>query len=39
MGVRENRRGNKEWTIQSHWQHWVHKTGRKKKTNKKTPET
>ena len=24
--VRENRRGNQEWTIQRHWQHWVHKT-------------
>ena len=24
--VRENRRGNQEWTIQRHWQHWVYKT-------------
>jgi hypothetical protein len=24
--IRENRRGNQEWTIQSNWQHWVHKT-------------
>jgi hypothetical protein len=24
--VRENRRGNKEWTIQRNWQHWAHKT-------------
>jgi hypothetical protein len=24
--VRENQRGNQEWTIQRHWQHWVHKT-------------
>jgi hypothetical protein len=23
--VRENQRGNQEWTIQRHWQHWVHK--------------
>ena len=23
---RENRRGNEEWTIQRHWQHWAHKT-------------
>jgi hypothetical protein len=23
---RENQRGNQEWTIQKHWQHWVHKT-------------
>ena len=28
--IRENRRGNQEWTIQKNWQHWVHKT----KTNK-----
>jgi hypothetical protein len=21
--VRENRRGNQEWTIQRHWQHWA----------------
>ena len=29
--VRENRRGNDEWTIQSHWQHCAHKkdTGRR----------
>ena len=26
LSVRENRRGNKEWTIQRHWQHWIHKT-------------
>jgi hypothetical protein len=24
--VRENRRGNQEWTIQRNWQHWEHKT-------------
>jgi hypothetical protein len=24
--VRQNRRSNQEWTIQRHWQHWVHKT-------------
>ena len=24
--VRENRRGNQEWTIQRNWQHWVNKT-------------
>ena len=23
---RENRRGNRDWTIQRHWQHWVQKT-------------
>ena len=26
INVRENRRGNQEWTIQRNWQHWVHKT-------------
>jgi hypothetical protein len=26
INVRENRRGNKEWTIQRHWLHWAHKT-------------
>jgi hypothetical protein len=31
INVRENRRDNPEWTIQRHWQHWVHK----KMTNKK----
>jgi len=24
--LRENRRGNKQWTIQRNWQQWVHKT-------------
>jgi hypothetical protein len=24
--VRENQRGNQEWTIQRHCQHWEHKT-------------
>jgi hypothetical protein len=24
--VTENRRGNRKWTIQRHWQHRVHKT-------------
>jgi hypothetical protein len=24
--VRENQRDNEEWTIQTNWQHWVHKT-------------
>ena len=24
--VRENRRGNQEWTLQRHWLHWAHKT-------------
>ena len=26
INVRENRRGNQEWTFQRQWQHWVHKT-------------
>ena len=29
INVRENRSGNQEWTIQRHWQHWVHKTQNK----------
>ena len=33
INVRENRRGNQEWTVQRNWQHWVHKT-HKTKTNK-----
>jgi hypothetical protein len=28
-------RGNEEWTIQRHWQHWEHKTQDKDKQNKK----
>ena len=27
-------RGHQEWTIQRHWQHWVHKTQDKDKQNK-----
>ena len=34
INVRENRRGNQEWTIQRHWQHWVHKTQDEDKQNK-----
>ena len=26
INVRENRRGNQQYTIQRNWQHWVHKT-------------
>ena len=26
INVRENRRGNQEWTTQRKWKHWVHKT-------------
>ena len=36
INIKENRRGNHEWTIQRHWQHWVHKTQDKDKQNKKT---
>ena len=36
--VRENWRDNQEWTIQRHWQHWVHKTQGEDKQNKKTLE-
>jgi hypothetical protein len=32
--VKENGRGNQEWTIQRHWQHWEHKT-----QDKDNPET
>ena len=35
INVRENRRGNEEWTIQRHWQHRVHKTQDKNKKYKK----
>ena len=38
INVRENGRGNQEWTIQRHWQHWVHKTQDEDKQNKKTPD-
>jgi hypothetical protein len=26
IDVGENQRGNQEWTIQRHWQHWTHMT-------------
>jgi hypothetical protein len=32
---RENWRSNQEWTIQRHWQHWVHKIQDKDEPNKK----
>jgi hypothetical protein len=35
INVRENQRGNKEWTIQRNWQYWVHKTQDEDKQNKK----
>jgi hypothetical protein len=34
--VRENRRGNQEWTIHRNWQHWVHKTQNEDKQSKNT---
>ena len=38
INVRENRRGNQEWTIQRNWQHWVHKTQDEDKQNIETLE-
>ena len=38
INARENRRGNKQWTIQRHWQHWVHKTQDKDKQNQSTAQ-
>jgi len=35
INVKENRRGNQEWTIQRHWQHWIHKIHDEDKQNKK----
>jgi len=36
INVRENRRGNQEWTIQRNWQHCVNKTQNEDKQNKNT---
>jgi len=37
--VRENRKGNTEWTIQRHWQHWAYKKHDESKQNiKKTTQ-
>jgi hypothetical protein len=33
INVNENRRGNQEWTIQIHWQHWKYKTQDEDKQN------
>ena len=33
INVKENRRGNQEWTIQIHWQHWIYKTQDEDKQN------
>jgi len=35
INIRENRRGNQEWTIQRNWKHWIHKTQDEDKQNKK----
>jgi hypothetical protein len=35
INVRENRRGNQEWTIQRNWKHWGHKTQDEDKQCKK----
>ena len=34
INVRENRRGNQQWTILRNWQHWVQKTPDEDKQNK-----
>ena len=34
INVRENRRGNHEWTIKRNWQHWEHKTQNDDKQHK-----
>jgi hypothetical protein len=34
INVRENRRGNQEWTTQRNYQHWVHKTQDEDKQSK-----
>ena len=36
INVRENQRGNQEWRIQNHRQHWVHKTQDEDKTKHNT---
>ena len=35
INLTENRRANQEWTIQRHWQYWIHKTRNKDKKRKK----
>jgi hypothetical protein len=40
INVRETRRGNQDWRIQRHWQHWAHKTqDEDKQTNQKQNNT
>jgi hypothetical protein len=36
--VRENRRGNQEWTIQRNWTHWAHTTHDADKQNTKSQD-
>ena len=36
--MRETRRGNQEWTIQRHGQHWVHITRDEDKQKKNTTQ-
>jgi len=38
INIRENRRGNQQWTIQRNWQHWVHKTQDEDKLIKNTTQ-
>ena len=38
INVRENRRGNQEWTTQRNWQYWEQKTQDKVKQNKNTTQ-
>ena len=38
INVRENRRGNQEWTTQRKWQYWEQKTQDKVKQNKNTTQ-
>jgi len=36
INVGENRKGNQEWRIQRHWQHWTHNAQDEDKQNTKT---
>ena len=38
INLGKNRRGNQEWTIQRHWQHWVHKIQAEDKQKKNNSE-
>ena len=37
INLGQNRRGNQEWPIQRHWQHWIH-TGRRQTKHKNTKQ-